>query len=127
MKTPTPSEEIDAIIAKHDDWRGEMLTRLRQVILSVDPEITEMVKWKKPSKPEGVAVWYYNGNLCMVDILKVAVRINFVKGIKIADPDHLFNARLDSSGIRAIDFFEGDKIDAAALQALVREAIALNK
>ncbi|HEU0266343.1 MAG TPA: DUF1801 domain-containing protein [Candidatus Saccharimonadaceae bacterium] len=121
------SQEIDAIIAKSDDWRGEMLARLRQVILAADPQIEEMVKWKKPSKPEGVAVWFFNGNLCMVDILKSAVRINFVKGIKIPDPKKLFNARLDSSGIRAIDFFEGNTVDEAGLAALVCEAAELNR
>lgn len=122
----TPSQEIDAIIKMYDDWRGDMLSRLRKMIIKSDSSINEEVKWKKPSKPEGVPVWVLDGNLCVADTLKNAVRLTFQKGAQIPDPKKLFNARLDSKGARAIDFSEGAEIDEPALMALVREAISLN-
>ena len=127
MTEPSPSQQIDAIIANTNDWQGEMLAKLRVIIRKTDASIVEEVKWKKPSKPEGVAVWAHNGNLILADILKNAVRLTFPKGIHIEDPAKLFNARLDSSGVRAIDYTKDAPIDAAGLQALVRQAIALNQ
>ena len=104
-----------------------MLARLRAVILKADPAMTEEVKWKKPSKPEGVAVWSHGGNVCIADILKHAVRLNFPKGAQVKDPKKLFNTRLDSKTLRAIDFYEGGHLDEAALKALVQEAAAANQ
>jgi hypothetical protein len=127
MTDKPASKQIDDIIEKSHDWRGKMLARLRAIILEADPTIVEEVKWKKPSKPEGVAVWSHNGNLCMADILKDAVRLNFPKGAQIKDPKKLFNTRLDSKTLRAIDFHEGEKIDEAALRTLVQEAVAANQ
>jgi hypothetical protein len=121
------AEEIDAIIAKAGGWRGETLARLRQVIVGADPEIVEAIKWRKPSRPEGVATWMLDGNICMADVLKNAVRLTFPKGTRIADPDGLFNARLDSSGVRAIDYAEGAAVDDAALGRLVQRAAAVNR
>jgi hypothetical protein len=123
MSAKTPAEQIDDIIAMHPDWRGERLAQLRQVILSAAPGIGEDVKWKKPSRPEGVAVWTYGGNICMADVLKRAVRLTFPKGASLDDPAGLFNTRLDSKTVRAIDFAEGDVVREAALQALIVEAI----
>ena len=97
MTYETASQQIDNIIKKTDDWRGDMLSRLRSAILATEPNITEEVKWKKPSKPEGVAVWAYNGNIVVADILKNAVRLTFPKGARISDPGELFNTRLDSN------------------------------
>ena len=125
-KNKAASQEIDAIIKKSGDWRGKKLAQLRAVIKKADPAVVEEVKWKKPSKPEGVAVWSHNGILCMADILKSAARLNFIKGKQIKDPKKLFNARLDSSGVRAIDFHEDDVINEAALKALVVEAVRIN-
>jgi hypothetical protein len=122
----TASQEIDAIIGKSDDWRGEMLSRLRGIVLDAGPAVVEEVKWKKPSKPEGVPVWSVDGTVCVGELLKNAVRLTFPKGARVKDPKKLFNARLDSSGVRAIDFHEGDKIPEAALKALIREAADLN-
>lgn len=122
----TASQEIDAIIKKSGDWRGKMLAQLRAVIKKADSNVVEEVKWKKPSKPEGVPVWSYDGILCMADTLKNAVRLNFIKGIALKDPKKLFNARLDSTGVRAIDFHEGDTVDEAALTSLILEAIKEN-
>jgi hypothetical protein len=121
------SEEIDAIIKMHDDWRGAMLSRLRSVIRRSDPQIIEEVKWKKPSKPEGIPVWAHNGNLCMADTLKNAVRITFPKGAQMPDPKGLFNTRMDSKTVRAIDFTQHMEIDEPALSALVLEAVKLNR
>ena len=126
-KNKTASQEIDAIIKKSGDWRGKLLSRLRSVIKQTDPALVEEVKWKKPSKPEGVPVWSHDGILCMADTLKNAVRLNFPKGALIKDPKKLFNTRLDSKTLRAIDFYEDDAIDESALKALVLEAVRVNK
>ncbi len=126
VKNKSASKEIDAIIKKAGSWRGKKLSELRAVIKKADPAVVEEVKWKKPSKPEGVPVWSHDGILCMADTLKNAVRLNFIKGAKIKDPKKLFNARLDSSGIRAIDFQEGDSVNKAALKALIVEAVKIN-
>jgi hypothetical protein len=122
----SPSEQIDDIVAKSGDWRGETLSQLRAVIRNAAPDIVEEVKWKKPSRPEGVPVWSHNGNLCVADTLKNAVRLTFPKGALIDDPTGLFNTRLDSKTVRAVDFREGETVDEAALQSIIREAIRLN-
>jgi hypothetical protein len=120
------TEEIDAIIRKSDDWRGEMLSRLRGVVLSAGPAVVEEVKWKKPSRPEGVPVWSLDGIVCIGEMLKNAVRLTFPKGAQLKDPKKLFNARLDSGSVRAIDFREGEQVPEAALRALIVEAVGLN-
>lgn len=120
------SREVDAIIRRSDDWRGETLARLRAVVLSASPTLVEDVKWKKPSKPEGVPVWSAHGIVCMGEMLKNAVRLTFPKGARLQDPERLFNARLDSASVRAIDLAEGEKVPVAALRALVRQAVRLN-
>jgi len=120
------SEEIDAIIRESDDWRGEALSRLRGIVLGAGPAVVEEVKWKKPSRPEGVPVWSLDGIVCIGEMLKSAVRLTFPKGAKMKDPKKLFNARLNSGSVRAIDFREGEKVPEAALSALVREAVGLN-
>lgn len=89
--------------------------------------MVEEVKWKKPSRPMGVPVWCHDGNVCIGEPLKSAVRLTFPKGAFIKDPKRLFNARLDSTSVRAIDFHEGDTVDEAALKALVVRAVAANK
>lgn len=120
------SQEVDAILSNADDWRGEMLSRLRGIVLAADPAIDEAVKWKKPSKPEGVPVWELDGIVCIGEMLKNAVRLTFPKGALLNDPRKLFNTRLDSKSVRAIDFHEGDKLPEADVKALVREATAVN-
>jgi hypothetical protein len=122
----TASQEIDEIVKLSNDWRGEKLAQLRTIIISTDPNIIEEVKWKKPSKPEGVPVWSYDGILCVADTLKNAVRLTFPKGAQLKDPHKIFNTRLDSKTVRAIDFSEDDKIDQPALSALIQEAISIN-
>lgn len=125
-KEKTPSQEIDAIIKKAEDWKGKKLSQLRAVIKKADPAVVEEVKWKKPSKPEGVPVWSYDGILCVADILKNAVRLTFPKGAQIKDPKKLFNTRLDSKTVRAIDFFEESIVTEQVLEGLVHAAVKLN-
>jgi hypothetical protein len=120
------SQQIDDIIKEPGDWRGEMLSQLRTLIKQADPAMVEEVKWKKPSKPSGVPVWFHDGNICIADTLKSAVRLTFPKGAQMKDPQKLFNTRLDSKTVRAIDFHEGDRVDEAALKALILEAVKIN-
>ena len=125
-KGKSPSQQIDAIIRETDDWRGKKLSQLRTVIKQADPVVVEEVKWKKPSKPMGVPVWSHEGILCLADTLKNAVRLTFPQGAQMKDPKKLFNTRLESNTVRAIDFHEGDPVDEAALEALILEAVGLN-
>jgi len=125
-KGKTPSQEIDAIIKEPDDWRGRKLSQLRALIKKADPGVIEEVKWKKPSKPSGVPVWSHDGIICVADTLKNAVRLTFPNGAQIKDPKKLFNTRLDSKTVRAIDFHKGEAADDAALKALILDAVRLN-
>ena len=120
------SAEIDAIIAGIDDWRGVMLSQLRTTIVKADGSIVEEVKWKKPSRPEGVPVWSSNGIVCVGEPLKSAVRLTFPNGASLRDPRNLFDARLESKTARAIDVHEGEKLDKAALKRLITDAVAFN-
>lgn len=126
MEDKPASQQIDDIINMSGDWRGPKLSQLRAFIKAADPAVTEEVKWKKPSRPEGVPVWSHDGIICVADTLKHAVRLTFPKGAQMKDPKKLFNTRLDSKTVRAIDFHEGDTVDEAALQALILEAVELN-
>jgi hypothetical protein len=125
-KEKSPSQQIDAIIKEPGDWRGRKLSQLRALIKRADPAVIEEVKWKKPSKPSGVPVWSHDGIICVADTLKNAVRLTFPKGAQIKDPKKLFNTRLDSNTVRAIDFHEDATVDDAALKALILEAVRLN-
>jgi hypothetical protein len=124
---PSASQQIDAIIAKAGGWRAATLAELRRVILTADAGIVEEIKWRKPSRPEGVATWVSDGNICMADLLKNAVRLTFPKGARVEDPTGLFNTRLDSSTVRAIDVVGTASIDGDSLRELVRRAIAVNR
>ncbi len=126
LKAKSPSREIDAIIRDSTDWRGRKLKQLRAVIRKADPAVVEEVKWKKPSKPSGVPVWSHDGILCLADTLKNAVRLTFPKGAQIKDPKQLFNTRLDSNTVRAIDFYEGIAVDESSLKALILDAVRVN-
>jgi hypothetical protein len=121
------SKQIDAIIKETGDWRGRTLSQLRALIKKADPEAVEEVKWKKPSNPKGVPVWYHNGIVCTGGILKTATRLTFPKGAEIQNSRNLFNACLEGNAMRAIDFHEGDAIDESALKALILEAVRLNR
>jgi len=116
----TAAEQIDARIAALDDWRGEMLARVRKLIHEADPEVEETWKWR------GVPVWEHAGIICTGETYKAAVKLTFAKGAALSDPKGLFNSSLDGNVRRAIDIHEGEAIDEAALKALIREAVAAN-
>jgi hypothetical protein len=122
----TTSREIDAIVTGIGGWRGETLAVLRSLIRAADPAVIEEVKWKKPSRPSGVPVWSHDGNVCIGEALKNAVRLTFPKGALLTDPKKLFNSRLDSKTVRAIDLYQDAVIDEKALKALYVEAAKLN-
>jgi hypothetical protein len=116
-----PSERIDQLIAGLDDWRGKMLARVRKSILAADSEIIEEWKWM------GSPVWSRDGMIAVGNAHKDKVKLTFSHGAALPDPDKLFNAGLDGKVWRAIDLFEGDKIDERALKNLVRAAIDYNR
>ena len=126
MEEPSASQQIDNIIALHPGWKGELLVQLRATILSVHPDITEAVKWKMKNRPEGLPVWECGGIVCFAEIWKDNVKLLFPKGAKLSDPHKLFNARLESKDIRAIEFKEGDAVDSEGIKELVFKARDLN-
>lgn len=121
-----PSRLIDARIEQMTDWRGTMLGRLRDIIRQADPDIVEAVKWRKPSNPLGVPTWERDGIICTGETYKDKVKLTFAHGAAIDDPSGLFNSSLDGNVRRAIDFSEGQAVDADALKTLVRAAVSLN-
>ena len=123
----SPGQLIDARIEELDDWRGEMLSRLRALIKQADPEVVEEVKWRKPSNPAGVPVWSHDGLICSGETYKTIVKLTFAKGASLKDPSGLFNSSLDGNTRRAIDFHEGEAVDEDAFRALVRAAVSLNE
>ncbi len=125
-KDKSPAQQIDAIIKEPGDWRGKKLSQLRACIKKADPAVVEEVKWKKPSNPMGVPVWSHDGIICMGNTLKNAVRLTFPKGAQLKDPKKLFNTRLNSNTVRAIDYHKDDPVDEEALKALVIDAVELN-
>jgi hypothetical protein len=116
----SPSKLIDARIKELGDWRGETLARVRSLIREADPEVIEEWKWR------GVPVWEHSGIICTGETYKNLVKLTFAKGASLDDPARLFNSSLDGNARRAIDIHEGDRIDEAALKALIRAAVALN-
>ena len=120
QKPGSPSELIDGRIRELDDWRGELLSRLRTLIKQADPEVLEEWKWR------GTPVWSHAGIICTGETYKSVVKMTFAKGASLEDPSGLFNSSLEGNARRAIDFHEGDTIDEKALEALIRSAVALN-
>jgi hypothetical protein len=114
-----PSELIDRQIANLPGWRGQMFTKLRQLIHQASPDLTEEWKWD-------TAVWTSKGNVCALGVFKDHIKINFFKGASLPDPHGLFNSGLEAKASRAIDFYEGDAINEPALVNLIREAAAHN-
>jgi hypothetical protein len=115
------SEQIDQLIAGITDWRGKTLAGVRKTILAADREIVEEWKWM------GSPVWSRDGIIAVGNAHKGKVKLTFMYGAKLADPQKLFNAGFEGNERRAIDFFEGDKVDAPALKDLIRTAIAYNQ
>jgi hypothetical protein len=116
----SPSQLIDERIAELDDWRGETLARVRELIKAADPEVEETWKWR------GVPVWEHDGIICTGETYKKAVKLTFAKGASLDDPAGLFNSSLEGNTRRAIDIHEDEEIDAAALKDLIRAAVELN-
>ncbi|HSC73178.1 MAG TPA: DUF1801 domain-containing protein [Gaiellaceae bacterium] len=121
----TASEQIDRRIEELGDWRGETLSRVRQIIKSADPDVVEEWKWAKATSP-GTPVWSHDGGICTGEAYKSVVKLTFFKGASLNDPSGLFNSSLDGKVRRAIDIREGEEIDERALKTLIREAVALN-
>jgi hypothetical protein len=119
-KPAAPSRLIDGRIRELKDWRGEMLATLRGLIRHADPEVIEEWKWR------GVPVWSHDGILCTGETYKAVVKMTFARGAALEDPAGLFNSSLDGNTRRAIDWHEGDKVNAKALKALIRAAVTLN-
>jgi hypothetical protein len=113
------SELISERIIELGDWRGEALGRMRKLIKEADPEVVEEWKWMNP-------VWSHDGIICTGESYTKAVKLTFAKGASLKDPARLFNSSLEGNVRRAIDIHEGEKVDASAFKALVREAVALN-
>ena len=114
------SRLIDGRIKELGDWRGELLGRLRALIKQADPDVVETWKWR------GVPAWEHDGIICTGETYKSVVKMTFAKGAALKDPAGLFNSSLEGNVRRAIDFYEGDKINEKALKALIRAAAALN-
>jgi len=116
----SPSKLIDGRIKELGDWRGELLARVRALIKEADPDVVEEWKWR------GVPIWEHAGIICTGETYKAVVKLTFARGAALADPSKLFNSSLEGNVRRAIDIREGEKINATALKALVRAAVALN-
>jgi len=120
MNDQTASDKITRRIKELGDWRGEMLARVRKLIHDTDPDIEEEWKWM------GTPVWSHDGIVCTGESYKQVVKLTFAKGASLPDPKKLFNSSLDGNVRRAIDIHEGEKINEAALEQLVRAAIEAN-
>jgi hypothetical protein len=125
-KDESPAQLIEARIDELDDWRGEMLSRVRALIKQADPEVVEEWKWRKASNP-GVPVWSHDGMICTGETYKTVVKLTFAKGASLKDPSGLFNSSLEGNVRRAIDIREGEAIDEDAFRALIRAAVSLNE
>ena len=119
------SELLDKRIAELGDWRGETLSRMRELINEADPDVVEEWKWVKASSP-GTPVWSHHGIICTGESYKSTVKLTFFKGASLKDPAKLFNSSLEGNTRRAIDIHEGEEVDAGAFKALIRAAVALN-
>jgi hypothetical protein len=119
------SSKITRRIEEFGDWRGETLARLRQLIHDADDGIEEEWKWVKPTNP-GVPVWSHDGGVCTGEVYKEVVKLTFFRGAAVRDPKNLFNSSLEGNVRRAIDFREGEKVNATAFKQLIRDAVAAN-
>ena len=124
-KEDSASNKITMRTEEFGDWRGELLARLRQLILDADPGMQEEWKWVKPTNP-GVPVWSHDGGVCTGEVYKEVVKLTFFRGASVKDPKKLFNSSLEGNVRRAIDFREGEKVNATAFKQLIRDAVKAN-
>jgi hypothetical protein len=117
---------VTAIIDGLDDWRGEVLARVRELVHEADPDVVEEIKWVKKTNPAGVATWVHDGIICTGEVYKANVKLTFFAGASLDDPAGLFTSSLTGGTRRAIDIGEGGDLDADAFRALVRAAVAHN-
>jgi hypothetical protein len=123
---PSPSELVDDMIAKTPDWRGTTLADLRRIIHDADPEITEEVKWRRPSNPMGAPVFEHNGIVCIANILKERVRLSFPAGLSLPDPQKVLSAVSEGNKTRIIDLYKGDAVNEGALKDLICAGVERN-
>ena len=126
MASTSDEREITRILAKVGDWRGDTLSRIRELIKAADPEVVEEIKWRKPTNPDGVPTWSHDGIICTGEMYRGKVKLTFAQGASLDDPTGLFNASLEARVGRAIDIAEDDELDARAFKALIRAAVAHN-
>jgi hypothetical protein len=125
MTDATASENITKRIEELGDWRGETLAWVRRLIHDADPEIEEEWKWAKASSP-GTPVWSHDGIVCTGESYKQVIKLTFLRGASLPDPQKLFNASLEGNSRRAIDIREGERLDEDAFKALIRSAVLAN-
>ena len=128
---PIPRTRSSSIVSaaktsQSDAGLAKLLDEVRGIMREADPEAIEERKWKKPSNPAGVPVWSHNGVICIANELKGRLRLTFPKGASLEDPKRVFNTRLESRTVRAIDIPDGGSINASSLKKLIRGAVALN-
>jgi len=116
----TASANITKRIQELEDWRGETLAHIRQLIHDADPDIQEEWKWR------GVPVWSHDGIVCTGESYKEVVKLTFARGASLEDAKKLFNSSLEGNARRAIDLREGEEINEAAFKELFRAAVAAN-
>lgn len=126
MRREKLSEGVSKRNAEFGDWRETTLSRMRALINEADPDVVEELKWAKANNP-GTPTWSHDGIICTGEAYKSVVKLTFAKGASLKDPKGLFNSSLDGNVRRAIDIREGERVDASAFKALVREAVALNR
>jgi len=108
------------------DWRHDTLDQIRVLIQETDTDVSEEAKWAKASNPAGVPTWSHDGIICTGEIYKDKVKVTFMQGASLDDPDRLFNDSLDAGTRRAINIVEGSKLDEPTFKALIRAAVDLN-
>ena len=123
---PVP-KQIDDIIAKHGGWKSGVLIAIRAAALQADAEVTEEIKWRMATRPEGLPVWMHGGIICFAETWKDNIKLLFPKGARVNDVNKLFNTRMQSATLRGIEYREGDVVDQSALTKLIIEAIKANK
>jgi len=127
MTDKPAAQQIDDIIALYGGWKGEILSQIRSAVKAADPKVIEEVKWRMATRPEGLPVWSHDGILCIAETFKNDIKLVFFKGARMTDLQQHFNARLNSSTDRAIEFHEDSKVDTAIIKTLVHEAVRLNE